>query len=260
MIDIHSHILNEIDDGSTSEEESLAILEKLKHLGFSAVVATPHYIQGSAYTASNDEKIDCISSLYKKVMERKMGIQLYLGNEVFIFDDVEKYIKKEEISTINDSRYILMELPFGIYPVHLGEYIFTLINHDYIPIIAHPERYSYFQKDPSKMLPLIEQGALFQSNLPSMIGKYGTDAKETLCYLLEHNMVHFLATDIHREESTFYEKFSEIKNAITEIIGEEKFQELTEKNPRKVIRNEDIEITEPILDTKKTIFSFFGHS
>lgn len=260
MIDIHSHIIQEIDDGSTSIEESLAILKKLKKLGFSAVIATPHYMQGSTYAAENATKIDKISVLYEEIEKQKLGIKIYLGNEVFIFDELEEAIQKEKVSTMNDSRYILIELPFGIYPVHLDHYIFTLIDHGYVPIIAHPERYSYFQKDPSKIYSLVEQGALFQCNYSSLLGKYGTHAKETFLYLLEHNLIHFLATDLHSVESTFYERFDEIKQMILEKIKEEKWMELTETNPRKVIRNEEIEITEPIIDTKKSLFSFFGHS
>ncbi|MDD3341513.1 MAG: hypothetical protein PHN72_04940 [Bacilli bacterium] len=258
MFDIHAHILNGIDDGSKSIEESLAILTKLKKLGFSAVVATPHYMDGSSYVANNKTKVANIKKIYKKLKEKKLDIELYLGNEVFILDELEDYIKNEEISSINDSKYILIELPFALYPVHLEEYIFKLISHNWIPIIAHPERYAYFQKDPSKMVPLIEQGVLFQSNFASMIGRYGSKAKEALIYLLKHNMVHFLATDIHSAESSFYDRFEEIKNHIIELIGKDKFTEITEENPRRVIRNENIEITDPILDVKKSLLAFFA--
>lgn len=256
MIDIHTHILYGIDDGSTSLEESITILEKLKDLGFTSVVATPHYIEGSIYNANNETKIDLITRIYRELRERKIDIKIYLGNEIFVFDALEEFLEKDEIYKINDGKYMLIELPFHNYPVQLENYIFKLINHDIIPIIAHPERYTYFAKDPTPMIALMKQGVLFQCNFESILGKYGSKSKELFIFLLENNMVHMLATDVHKERGQIFETFEEAKQKIINQIGEDKFIELTKTNPRNVLRNVDIDFLVPELSKKVNFFSF----
>lgn len=254
MIDLHTHILYGIDDGSPSIEESLMILKKLEILGFSKVVVTPHYIEGSSYRANNETKIELSTELYQKIKEGKIPVSLYLGNEVYIFDEILEYLKKDEIYTINDTRYLLVELPFHSLLPNLDTFIENLIEKGVVPIIAHPERYVYFQKDPETVLPLLRAGALLQSNFGSIIGKYGSKAEETFTFFLENNCIQFLATDIHRKESDFYERFGEIKNKIIKIIGKGKWEELTKENPSRVLKDRDILVEIPVIKKEKKTF------
>ena len=82
MIDIHSHVLPEIDDGSRSMEETISILEKMSSLGFHHMVTTPHYITGSSYKCNNDKKIALIKEVQEKLDKKGIDMNLFLGNEV----------------------------------------------------------------------------------------------------------------------------------------------------------------------------------
>lgn len=260
MIDIHTHILYGIDDGSPSIEESLAIMKKLEKLGFSKVVATPHYIEGSSYRADNEKKIDLSTELYVRSKEENIGVSLYLGNEVYIFDEIKLYLQKNEIYRINDTRYLLIELPFHSLLPNLDVFIEDLIESGIVPIIAHPERYVYYQKEPKQVLELLKKGALFQSNFGSIIGKYGKAAEETLTFFLENDCIQFLATDVHRKDSDFFERFDEMQNKIISIVGKEKYKELTHENPSSVLKDKDIYVPIPTFQEKKSLFSKLFHT
>ena len=110
-----------------------------------------------------------------------------------------------------------------------------------IPIIAHPERYEFVQKNPDSVDELIEEGAILQSNYGSIIGVYGEHAKKTMKKLLKKNVISVLATDIHFPNNKIYLNMDTIRKKLTKIISEEKLKELTILNPKKIINNEDID-------------------
>lgn len=126
----------------------------------------------------------------------------------------------------------------------LEDTIFNLLSINVIPVIAHPERYSFVQEDPNILLDLIDKGVLFQMNYGSPSGLYGKEVKKTAIKLLKANMIHFLGSDAHRHNS-IYSNINEFKKNIIKVIGEDKFKELSEDNPKHVINNENIEIEEP---------------
>ena len=115
--------------------------------------------------------------------------------------------------------------------VYLNEMIFNLISMDLVPIIAHPERYAFVQKDPNILIDYIEMGVLFQSNIASITGYYGSEAKKTVKKILQHKMVHFFGSDNHRP-NTIYANMNNIKEELKKIISKEEFDLLTKINPR----------------------------
>lgn len=141
---------------------------------------------------------------------------------------------------------------------YLNDVIYSLLSENFIPIIAHPERYTYYQKDQNQMADLIEKGVLFQGNLASMIGRYGKEAKKALIQMLKTNKIHFLASDVHRA-GTIYPQMKEIIEELKKYISEEKIEELTQIRPNLVLQNEDIDIDNLIeLEEKKGLFSFLS--
>ena len=113
MKDLHSHILMGIDDGSKSLEESLEILKKAEQAGITDIVLTPHYIKNSKYDANNQKKKKLLNELSKEARALGINVKLYLGNEVFIDNDIIKLIASKKIAKINNTRYILIELPMS---------------------------------------------------------------------------------------------------------------------------------------------------
>ncbi len=240
-IDLHSHILDSIDDGSRNLEESVEIVKKLNKLGFIEIVATPHYIEGSSYTANNKVKKMHLDSLKEELKKNKVDTSIYLGNEIFICQDIDKYIVNGEIYSINNTNYILVELPFENEISNLDDYLFRLKSKGCIPIIAHPERYKYFQENPSRLKEYIDMGIIFQSNYGSIVGANGKHAKKALKYFLKNNYISILSSDVHRMDSGFFKHFPKAIKKITKIVGKDKIKELTYTNAYKVINNIKIE-------------------
>lgn len=241
MIDCHSHIIFDVDDGCKILEDSISTIKNLKSLGFNKIVATPHYIKGSNYIKTNKEKKERLKVLKEELENRNINVELFLGNEIYITDDINELVMKKEVTTINKSRYILIELPLYNKINNVEDTLYELKIKGYIPVIAHPERYSYLQEDYKEVEALYEMGVLFQSNYGSIIGNYGKEAMKLIEYLLKKDMITFIATDIHRPESSIIENFPLIKKKIISIIGEEKFNKISNDNILKIINDEKIE-------------------
>ena len=164
---------------------------------------------------------------------------LYLGSEIYITTEIIELIEQGKASTINNTRYVLFELPMNTKPLFAKEVVYRLIENGYKPIIAHPERYSYVQEDINYVKELTNMGALFQSNYGSAIGMYGSRAQKTLKELLKKEFVSFLGSDVHRT-GQIYSKIPKILKKLNKIMPEEKLEELTTLNAKKVLNDENI--------------------
>ena len=238
FIDIHCHILYGIDDGSKNYEESIELLKQHAIMGATDVILTPHYIENTKYKTNNKEKLNLLETLKEEA--EKLNLNLYLGNEVFVNNNLEEQILNGEIRTLNNTRYLLIELPMTNKIKNLKEIIYELKIKGITPIIAHPERYEYVQKNPKYISELIEEGALFQANYGSILGVYGNAPKRTIKKLLKYNYISFLGTDIHYPNSKIYKEFEKAIKKISKIIGEERLEELVQHNPRRVLDDEEI--------------------
>lgn len=242
MIDIHSHILPGIDDGSRSMDESIEILKSAQICGVTDIIVTPHYIAGSKYVTNNNDKKELLSLLKKEIKKKKININLYLGNEVYVENNMLELIEKREISTLHNTKYLLFELPLNYEFNGIEDLIFNLRCKKIIPIIAHPERYSFLKKNPKLIEDLIDAGALFQSNIGSFLGTYGREAKDTVMLFLKHNMITFISSDVHRRNNNFYKKLNELKEILKKYIDEEEINNLLGENARKILNKEIIEV------------------
>lgn len=241
MIDIHAHILPGIDDGSRSIDESIEILRKAYNCGVTDIIVTPHYITGSNYVVNNIDKRTLLQTLKRELKKRNIDIKLYLGNEVFVENNMLELKEKGEISTLHNSKYLLFELPLNYEFNGVEDVIFNLRCKKIIPIIAHPERYAYLKKNPTLIKDLIDAGALIQSNIGSFLGVYGKEAKKLAILFLKHNMITFIGSDIHRRNHNYYEKIDELKNILRKYIKEEEINNLLGENARKILNKETIE-------------------
>lgn len=227
MTDIHSHILFDVDDGARNLEESIELLKKMFEIGFKNVIITPHYIKDSEYSSKNKEKIEKINQIKDELTKQNIKINVYLGNEIFINNEIYDLIKIGDIHTLNNTRYILVELPFHNQIVNLEDIIYELKIKGLIPIIAHPERYSYFQNNYKEVDRLREEGFLFQGNYASILGYYGKDSQKLLKYMLKKHYIDYLGTDIHRTTKTYViDNFKKIEKQITKITKKDYYQEI----------------------------------
>ena len=243
MIDIHAHILPNIDDGAINIEETMNLLKEAQDAGFTTVVATSHYMEGYYETAVAEREL-LLNAVKQKLRQYNLNLELFLGNEIYLSENTIQLLEERKASSINDTNYVLFEMPLRVEPINLYDVIYDMIQYKLVPILAHPERYTFIQKDPELIYDLIDLGVLMQANYASIIGYYGEKAQIIVKKLLECNMVHFLGSDVHRQ-NTIYPKMPSILSEIEQIVGAEKLEQLTTKNPELVIQNKRIKIEEP---------------
>jgi len=257
MIDFHSHIIPEIDDGSRSIEETMLLLEEAEKAGFTKIISTSHYLE-KHYEFNESSRKQFLEMLKIGVSNLKLDLELYLGSEIYTSYDIIEILKEQKASTINGTNYVLIELPMQSELPNLKNVIYELLGNGYIPVIAHPERYSYVKENPNWLLDYIELGVLFQANYGSIIGMYGKEAQKTVKLLLKHDMIHFLGSDVHRPK-TIYTKMPEILQELQKVLERDKLKKLTKINPQLVLDNETIYIETPKM-IKKRILEFLIYS
>lgn len=243
MIDFHSHIIPNVDDGSRSVEETFELLKEAKEAGFSGVISTSHYME-EYYETDVAERNVWIKAISESLGKKDIDLNLYLGNEVYITKNIINLLETRKATSINNSNYVLFEFPMNSKPMDMYDIIYDMLEYKLIPILAHPERYSFVQKDPNLVYDLIQKGVLMQSNYGSILGMYGEKAEIIVRKLLENNMVHFLGSDVHRSGSV-YPKIHNCLREIETIIGEDKLEEISSVNPELVVENKRIDIDEP---------------
>ena len=236
MIDMHSHILPNIDDGAKSIEETNRLIKEAKNVGFEAIITTPHYME-SYYEVNEKERRELV---YKF----QTDVKLYVGNEIYLSDNIIEFLENKMASTINNTKYVLFEMPMNVKPMNLFDVVYEMLQHELIPILAHPERYSFVQREPELICELIQNGVLMQANYGSIVGEYGKRAQEIVQVFFRNNMIHFLGTDVHKS-NTVYPKIPQIIEKIIKVIGKDKFEELSNINPKLVLDNKNIEIEVP---------------
>lgn len=233
MIDLHSHLLPAIDDGVDTFEESVEILQELAAHGVTEIFLTPHYIPETIYNSPRSDNLKLEAELKKAIKEETdLDLKLHLGNEIYITPEISKLLKDKTLSPLNDSKYLLVELPMsGIFDGY--EDVFRdLVTEGYQVILAHPERYISVQKDFKILERLKSLGVLFQCNLGSIIGQYGRRVEKTVKKMAKQDLIFCFGTDTHHMRD-----FAEIDAALAKlekIYGKAKLDVLLNDNPLKI--------------------------
>ncbi|MBX7140420.1 MAG: hypothetical protein K1X63_04990 [Chitinophagales bacterium] len=198
-VDFHSHLLPALDDGATNEEEALRLVRGMMELGFRRLITTPHIYRGN-YNNTRETIQSALERFRKLLLSKHIGVQVEVAAEYF-FD--EYFFREVELKTLMTSGadYVLFELPFNLKPPMLEDVIFKMNVNGYRPLLAHPERYIYFQDPKLRELKRLKQsGIFFQLNTMSLIGQYGSRAMRTARALIREGMYEFAGSDIHREQ------------------------------------------------------------
>ena len=237
MIDLHCHLIFETDDGAKSIENTIEILKEASYAGFEEICCTPHYLepQYNKTKKENEEKLELIR---EKLKEENINIKLYLGNEIYITEDIMELINSKKVSTIADTNYVLVELPLMFKLNDAEDIVSELIYKGFNVILAHPERYVYVQKDMKYLDDFIDKGVYLQGNYESLIGKYGSKAEKVLKKLLKTEKIDLLATDVHRENST-YTKMDKILKVLRKYTDTDYYEDIINNNPKKILENKN---------------------
>ena len=235
MIDLHCHLLYSADDGAKELEDSIEMFKEAEKAGFTKICCTPHYLYPQ-YVKTKKENLEKIEIIKRKLKEDKVDIEIFLGNEIYITENIDELIKNEKVSTIADTDFVLVEFPMNFKLYAMENEIDNLISSGYNVILAHPERYSYVQKNIEFLDEYIERGVYLQGNYESLIGKYGIGAKRTLIKLLKQEKIDFMSTDNHKVGST-YTKMDKILKVLKKYAKDEYFDRLTIKNQEDILKN-----------------------
>ncbi|HEY8890091.1 MAG TPA: CpsB/CapC family capsule biosynthesis tyrosine phosphatase [Clostridium sp.] len=253
MIDIHSHILPGIDDGSKDMEMSIKMLKLAEEKGTKTIVATPHYIRG-IYENYYDEILTLLQELKLQAKTSGIDIEILLGQEVMLDKHSLKLCREKKLRGINGESYMLIEFPMDKLPKDALDLIYELRLLNIKPIIAHPERYEYIYETPTAINGFIEEGCLFQINTGSLQGLFGKKVQSCAKLLVREGLVNFIASDAHslnRRCPGLIEGFSQAKELDNQI--EKKVSE----NLELLLLDKDIETNMEKIKKKKNIFQFF---
>jgi protein-tyrosine phosphatase len=252
MVDIHSHILPGIDDGSADRLTTMAMLENAERCGTKAIIATPHYYRG--YFENEYEEVSRLVELLKAdTASRGMNIDIYPGQEVFLDKHTVEMYKNGCIRGLNGSRYLLVEMPMQDYEVSLLDIVYELRLLGAVPVIAHPERYTYIIDNAKVINSFVEEGCLFQINTGSIMGIFGKPVQKTAKVLIENGLCNFVASDAH----TNHKRCTGLSNAfeiVRRISGTA--ADNAARNAGLVLMDGDIESGNSRISVKKSIFSF----
>ena len=248
MIDLHAHILYGLDDGPDTQEETMAMLRIAVEEGIHTMVGTPHFIHGvNAYDAYQYHVR--LAEIQEQVHAEGLPINLLAGNEMMTDEWTLNNYQSKAARTLAGSRYALVEFPLVEIP-HYGENIIDgLLEGGFIPLIAHPERYPEVQKDPGFMERFVHRGCLLQVNSGSITGIYGKTVAHTAKILVQHHMVHAVASDCHTPGRRS-PRLKEARLKVENWMGSNAGKQLFETNPAAIINNQTVEIMEP-LDIKR---------
>ncbi len=197
-VDLHSHLIPGIDDGSQSMEESLSLLKGMEALGYEKVITTPH-IMLDAYRNTPEIIRNGLVALREAAVKEGISIEIDAAAEYYLDDGFEDLLKKGDMLTI-EGEYLLFETSYFAKPLQLEEMIFAISSSGYIPLMAHPERYRYIKDALKEYERFKELGVLFQVNLNSFSGHYGKDAKSKVNLLSREGMIDFLGSDVHHKK------------------------------------------------------------
>ena len=196
FVDMHSHVLFGIDDGAKTIEDSVSIVKKFMELGIYRIITTPHVIDG-VWPNTTEIILSKLSEVKNRLeLEGFSQFSIHAAAEYMLDENFIKLIEKRDLLPIKENM-ILVEVSYFNPPTNLFDILFTMQIEGYTPIIAHPERYSFYHKDKSKYNDLRRAGAKLQLNLLSLTKYYGRGVQKAALYLLDKNMYDFVGTDAH---------------------------------------------------------------
>jgi protein-tyrosine phosphatase len=240
MIDLHSHILLRLDDGSRSMEESLAMAHLAVKSGVRAMVATPHCAQGRA------REVHAGWLLLREALEdARIPLRLYPGMEIMGTPDTARLLREGQLFTLNGSRYPLIEFPFQTVAREITGILESVAQDGFVPLVAHPERYECVHEDPGCINTWKKMGCLFQVNRGSLLGRFGSTIQDMAFSLVDRGFATVVASDAHspRMRTPW---LRDVYGMLHEEFSPAAARYLLVRNPRSILTDEDIPPVEPV--------------
>lgn len=235
MIDLHSHILPGIDDGSRSLEESVRMVHIAAESGTTDLVATPHCNLDYAFDAGIvDCKLAELSAATNHVVRLHYGCDFH-----FYYDNIQRVLEHPQRYTIGHRSYLLVEFPDLLIPATTSEVFNALLDSGVVPVITHPERNYLLQSRLAQLREWAAAGVLLQVTAQSFLGRFGTDARRFSAELMRLGLIHIVASDGHDPEDR-PPRLDHAYRYIAKKWGSEWAQALCVSNPEAALLGEPL--------------------
>jgi len=234
FIDIHTHILPGLDDGPRNMDESLLMAKWYSNIGIKTIIATPHYIHGTAWVSTREQIREEVNRLQEQISIKKISLTVLPGMEIALNNQLKITFDDSILTPLGRSGYFLLEPSFYDPPQNLFELIDSMAAHKRNIVLAHPERASFCQKSPQIIPELVKRGVKIQLNLGSLLGRFGNVCKKTALHLIASHCVHYIASDAHSTSDRTPPTEADWKDLI-EILNTEVVTKLCIINPGKLI-------------------------
>ena len=253
MIDVHCHILPNLDDGALDMEEAIAMARQAVNDGIQHVVATPHH---RAHHFFNERMTieRSVQQLKQQLVDYNIPLHIYPGQEVRTYSDLMLDYEKGLLQSLNNSRYLLVEFPSSHVPDLAEEIMYELSLLSVVPIIAHQERNKELANDSTRLKDLVREGALAQMTTNSITGQLGKSIQKKSLAMCKEGLVHFIATDAHNVQTRPC-ILSEAYQLINDQLGKE-FVDYYQTNAELLLQNEAIE-QQNLLIAKRSWYKFW---
>ena len=196
FVDIHSHLLPGIDDGAKNLDNSIELILKMRSYGIKNIITTPHVL-GDVYPNASNTIKEKLQEVKEELIKRNIkDISIRAAAEYMMDEQFSKLLEKDDILTLKDN-FILVEMSYFSAPINIYDILFEIQLKGYKPILAHPERYSFYHNDLNHYQKLKKAGCLFQLNLLSLTEQYGKGVQKISEKLLKENLYDFVGTDTH---------------------------------------------------------------
>lgn len=240
MLDIHCHIVPNVDDGSGSMSDSIEMARLAAASGTHGIIATPHCnIPGSFTNYWDENMVKKFDQLKAQIKSLNIPINLYQGQEVFLASGFLQLLRAGKLISLNNSRYILIEFSYEEKISIVLRKIEQIVAEGYVPVVAHPERYRFIFEQTDSVYKIKDAGGLIQINKGSLKGKFGRHAMKTAFEILRNREADFVASDGHSQYSrTPY--LADAHQIVSEHCSSDYADYLLKTNPRKVVENKDI--------------------
>lgn len=246
MIDLHAHILPNADDGSQSLKESLQMVRMAQQCGVRIITATPHCNMPGRFQNYISPKLEEeLTRLRIAVKEEGLTTIIAKGAELFATLELPELLRTGKVWTLNDTRYFLVEFDFFENPEFCNVVLEECAMYGFIPIIAHPERYAFVQRNPEIAYDWYCQGYGIQINKGSILGRFGQSSKELGLLLLQHGLVSCVASDAH----TAYMRtphMAEVQSFLDMHFGVSFRHKITKDIPARILSGQPMDGLKPV--------------
>jgi tyrosine-protein phosphatase YwqE len=196
-VDMHNHLIPGVDDGVKTLDDSMTCLRQYTEWGIRRVICTPHVSQ-DYYPNTVEQILEAAKPIQEAISSEQLPIELSVAAEYLLDEGFERLLHEEKLLSFGSARYVLIETGWASAPYQLDQWLFQMQLKGYTPILAHPERYTYYQQEPYRLTQIREQGCLLQLNIMSLVGRYGKRAQQLAAHLLEEHAISFVSSDLHR--------------------------------------------------------------